>query len=150
FREHGLARLPAPEEAVAFAREVRDPARDVFSAPSGKIELYATSIAANPDPDGLGRVPAIPTWIPPHEGDSRHPLELISPKSRARTHSTHDNQEILARADMQDVWIHPEDAAARGIEHGQPVRVFNQRGATIRPARLPDRTARRALSLQEG
>src|SRR5213076_2854335 len=31
FREHGLARLPAPEEAVAFAREVRDPARHPFS-----------------------------------------------------------------------------------------------------------------------
>ena len=150
FREHGLARLPAPEEAVAFAREVRDPARHPFSTPSGKIEIYSTSIAANPDPYGLGRVPAIPTWIPPHEGDPRHPLELISPKSRARTHSTHDNQEILARADMQDVWIHPEDAAARGIEHGQPVRVFNQRGATILPARVTDRIARGVVSIKEG
>src|SRR5437879_12709327 len=79
-----------------------------------------------------------------------HPLELISPKSRARTHSTHDNQEILARADKQDVWIHPEDAAARGIEHGQPVRVYNQRGATILPARVTDRLARGVVSIQEG
>src|SRR2546422_2816780 len=50
FREHGLARLPAPEEAVAFAREVRDPARHPFSTPSGKIQIYSTSIAAKPDP----------------------------------------------------------------------------------------------------
>ncbi len=150
FREKGLARLPAPEEPVAFAREVRDPARHPFSTPSGKIEIYSTSIAANPDPHGLGRIPALPTWIPPHAGDPSHPLELISPKSRARTHSTHDNQQILARADKQDVWIHPHDATARGIVDGQAVRVFNQRGATVLPAHVTDRIARGVVSIKEG
>jgi anaerobic dimethyl sulfoxide reductase subunit A len=150
FREHGLARLPAPEDAVAFAQEVRDPARHPFSTPTGKIEIYSTSIAANPDPHGLGHIPAIPTWIPPHAGDPSHPLELISPKSRARTHSTHDNQEILARADKQDVWMHSADAAARGIVDGQAVRVFNQRGATVLPAHVTDRIARGVVSIKEG
>ena len=150
FREQGLARLAPPEDAVAFAREVRDPARHPFSTPSGKIEIYSTSIAANPDPHGLGRIPPIPTWIPPHADDPSHPLELISPKSRARTHSTHDNQEILARADKQDVWIHPNDAAARGIVDGQAVRVFNRRGATLLPARVTDRIARGVVSIKEG
>jgi anaerobic dimethyl sulfoxide reductase subunit A len=150
FRERGLARLPAPDEAVAFADEVRDPAGHPFSTPTGKIEIYSTSIAANPDPHGLGRIPPIPTWIPPHEADPRHPLELISPKSRARTHSTHDNQEALARVDRQDVWIHPEDAAPRGITDGQMVRVFNQRGATIVPARVTDRIACGVVSIKEG
>jgi anaerobic dimethyl sulfoxide reductase subunit A len=150
FRERGLARLPAPEDPVAFANEVRDPAGHPFSTPSGKIEIYSTSIAANPDPHGLGRIPPIPTWIPPHEADPRHPLELISPKSRARTHSIHDNQEALARVDRQDVWIHPEDAAARGIADAQMVRVFNERGATIVPARVTDRIARGVVSIKEG
>jgi anaerobic dimethyl sulfoxide reductase subunit A len=135
---------------VAFALEVRDPERHPFSTPSGKIEIYSTSIAANPDPHGLGAIPAIPTWIPPHDGDPRHPLELISPKSRARTHSIHDNQPSLARADKQDVWIHPEDAAARGIADGQPVRVFNDRGATVVPARVTDRIARGVVAIKEG
>jgi len=150
FRERGLARLPAPEHPVAFVDEVSDPAGHPFSTPTGKIEIYSTSIAANPDPHGLGRIPPIPTWIPPHEADPRHPLELISPKSRARTHSTHDNQEALARVDRQDVWIHPEDAAARGITDGQMARVFNQRGATIVPARVTDRIARGVVSIKEG
>jgi len=150
FREHGLARLPAPEHPVAFMDEVGDPGGHPFSTPTGKIEIYSTSIAANPDPHGLGRIPPIPTWIPPHEADPRHPLELISPKSRARTHSTHDNQEALARVDRQDVWIHPEDAAARGIADGQMARVFNQRGATIVPARVTDRIARGVVSIKEG
>jgi len=150
FRAQGVARLAPGEDAVAFAREVRDPARHPFSTPTGKIEIYSTSIAANPDPHGLGRIPAIPTWIPPHAGDPRYPLELISPKSRARTHSTHDNQEILSRADRQDVWMHPADAAARGIVNGQAVRVFNQRGATILPAHVTDRIARGVVSIKEG
>jgi len=150
FREKGLARLPAPEDPVAFAREVRDPERYPFSTPSGKIEIYSTSIAANPDLYGLGRIPAIPTWIAPHADDPRHPLELISPKSRARTHSTHDNQPVLSRADKQDVWMHPADAAARGIVDGQVVRVFNQRGATILPAHVTERIAPGVVSIKEG
>jgi anaerobic dimethyl sulfoxide reductase subunit A len=150
FRAQGLARLPAPAEPVAFAREVRDPARHPFSTSSGQIEIYSTSLAAEPDPYGLGPIPPIPTWIPPHEAGAREPLELVSPKSRARTHSTHDNQPILARADRQDVWIHPADAARRGIADGQRVRVFNHRGSTVLPARVTDRIAPGVVSIKEG
>ncbi|MCI0548480.1 MAG: molybdopterin-dependent oxidoreductase [Candidatus Rokubacteria bacterium] len=150
FREQGLARLPAPEEAVAFAREVRDPGTHPFSTPSGKIELYSTTLARTPDLYGLGAMPAIPTWIPPHAADPRFPLELVTPKSRARTHSIHDNQEILSRADRQDVWLHPADASARGIADGQRVRVWNDRGETILPARVTDRIARGVVSIKEG
>ena len=139
----GLARLPAPEEAVAFAREVRDPARPpVLDADRARSRSTRPRSQPIPTRTVSARIPAIPTWIPPHEGDPRHPLELISPKSRARTHSIHDNQPTLARVDKQDVWIHPEDAAARGIADGQPVRVFNDRGATMVPARVTDRIAR--------
>jgi formylmethanofuran dehydrogenase subunit D len=150
FREQGLARLPAPDDAVAFAREVRDPQRHPFSTPSGKIEVYSTSIAANPDMYGLGAIAVVPTYIHPYDDDPRHPLLMVTPKSRARTHSIHDNQEILARADRQDVWLHPDDAAARGIADGAKVRVFNQRGATIVPVRVTDRIVRGVVSLREG
>jgi len=43
-----------------------------------------------------------------------------------------------------------EDAAARGITDGQMARVFNQRGATIVPARVTDRIARGVVSIKEG
>jgi anaerobic dimethyl sulfoxide reductase subunit A len=150
FTAQGLARLPAPEDLVAFAREVRDPEQHPFSTPSGKIEVYSMSIAANPNMYGLGAVAAIPTWIPPVEPDPRHPLMLCHGKSRARTHSIHDNQEILSGADRRDVWVHVEDAAARGIADGQLVRVFNGRGATVLPARVTDRIARGVVAMKEG
>ena len=149
FRAQGLARLPAPDDAVAFAREIRDPERYPFSTPSGKIEIYSMAIAANPDPYGLGPISPIPTWIPDAH-DARYPLRLVTPKSRARTHSIHDNQPILMRADRDDVWINPADAAARGIVDGEAVRVFNQRGATMLPACVTDRVAPGVVSIKEG
>ncbi|HEV8585537.1 MAG TPA: molybdopterin-dependent oxidoreductase [Methylomirabilota bacterium] len=149
FREHGLARLPAPDDAVAFAKEIRDPERHPFTTPSGKIEIYSMAIAANPDPYGLGRVAPIPTWIP-DAAAPRHPLRLVTPKSRARTHSIHDNQPVLMRADHDDVWINTADAAARAIVNGQTVRVFNERGATMLPARVTDRIAPGVVSIKEG
>jgi anaerobic dimethyl sulfoxide reductase subunit A len=149
FRISGLARLPAPEDAVAFAKQIRDPVGHPFTTPSGKIEIYSMSLAARPDPYGLGPIPPIPTWIPVPI-DPRHPLRLVTPKSRARTHSIHDNQAVLARADRDDVWIHPADAAARGIVDGQRVRVFNGRGRTLIPARVTDRVASGVVSIKEG
>src|SRR5262245_9028547 len=150
FRERGVARLPAPEDAVAFARQIREPETHPFTTPSGKIEVYSTVLAAKPDPYGLGAIPPIPTWIPPLTPDPRFPLQLCTPKSRARTHSVHGNQEILSRADRDDVWLHPDDAAARGITDGQMVRVFNDRGATIVPAKVTDRIAPGVVAVREG
>ena len=150
FRERGLARLPAPEDAVAFAREIRDPERHPFTTPSGKIEIYSMALAANPDPYGLGAIPPIPTWIPDPERRAASRCGWSRPKSRARTHSIHDNQPILSRADRDDVWINTADAAARGIADGQTVRVFNERGATVLPARVTDRIAPGVVSIKEG
>jgi anaerobic dimethyl sulfoxide reductase subunit A len=149
FRTRGLARLPAPEDAMAFAREIRDPDANPFTTPSGKIEIYSTTLAARPDPYGLGAIPPIPTWIP-EARDARHPLRLVTPKSRARTHSIHDNQPVLARADRDDLWLHPADAHARGIADGQRVRVFNERGATELAVRVTDRIAPGVVCIKEG
>ncbi|MBT4487679.1 MAG: molybdopterin-dependent oxidoreductase, partial [Rhodospirillaceae bacterium] len=99
FRDQGVARFPAPapEDAVAFADQIREPDAHRFSTPSGKIEIYSTTLAENPDPFGLGDISPIPTWVPhldrDGEGDTDYPLQMCSAKSRARTHSVHGNQE---------------------------------------------------------
>jgi len=150
FTEKGVARFPAPEDAVAFAKQIRDPDNHKFSTPSGKIEIYSTVLAAKPDPYGLGRIPPIPTWIPLAARPAGFPLALCTPKSRARTHSIHGNQPGLARVDRDCVWLNPGDAQARGIADGDEVRVFNARGATILPARVTDRIAPGVVSIKEG
>jgi anaerobic dimethyl sulfoxide reductase subunit A len=150
FMQHGVARFPPPKDAVAFAREIRDPEHHPFSTPSGKIEIYSKILAANPDPYGLGIIPPIPTWIAPMPAPPRYPLSLCTPKSRARTHSIHANQPGLARVDRDDVWLHPIDASSRCITDGQRVRVFNERGTTELPAKVTDRIAPGVVSIKEG
>ena len=130
FRENGVARFAPPKDAVAFAAQIRDPDTHKFTTPSGRIEIYSMAMAAKPDPYGLGAMPPIPTWFEPVEPDAKYPLMLCSPKSRARTHSIHGNQPLLARVDPDDVWMNPADARARGITDGQTVRIFNDRGST--------------------
>jgi len=150
FAEAGVARFPAPEDAVAFAREIREPERHKFSTPSGKIEIYSMALAANPDPYGLGAIPPIPTWIEPPAPDPEYPLALCTPKSKARTHSIHGNQPGLARVDPDAVWLNPDDAATRGIGDGDRVRVFNQFGATVLAAKVTGRIFRGTVSIKEG
>jgi DmsA/YnfE family anaerobic dimethyl sulfoxide reductase A subunit len=148
FVEKGVARFAAPADAVAFTAQIRD--NQKFGTPSGKIEVYSTVLAANPNPYGLGVIPPIPTWFAPDDDTQRFPLSLCTPKSRARTHSIHGNQPSLARVDPDTVWMHPDDAAARGIIDGQRVRVFNDIGATLLPAQVTDRIAAGVVSIKEG
>ena len=150
FRENGVARLPEPEDAVAFAKQIRDPENHPFSTPTGKLELYSTMIADNPDPFGLGEISPIPTWVPHAEDNTAYPLRYCSSKSRARAHSVHGNQPKLARVDPDDVWINTQDASARGIENGQQVKVFNEHGATLLPARVTDDVAPGIVTIKEG
>jgi anaerobic dimethyl sulfoxide reductase subunit A len=150
FKEEGVARLPAPADAVAFADFIRDPDAKPLATPSGKIEIYSTALGEQPDPYGLGDISAIPTWVDPISVDPRFPLSLCSPKSRARTHSIHANQPVLARVDTDDVWMHPDDARARAIVDGSRVRVFNQYGAVLLPAKITERIARGVVAIKEG
>jgi anaerobic dimethyl sulfoxide reductase subunit A len=148
FATQGVARFPAPKDSVAFAAQIRG--EKTFNTPSGKIEIYSNVLADNPNPYGLGVIPPIPTWFAPGDDNSRFPLSLCTPKSRARTHSIHGNQPHLARVDPDTVWMHPDDAAARGIVDGQLVRVFNDIGATILPVQVTDRIAPGVVSIKEG
>jgi len=150
FMEMGVARFPEPEDAVAFAKQIRDPEHHKFSTPSGKIEIYSTGLGENPDPFGLGEISAIPKWIPHIATDENYPLSMLSSKSRARTHSIHGNQAKLNRVDPDNVWVHPEDAASRGIQDGQLVRVKSAYGATILPVRVTEDIARGCISMKEG
>jgi biotin/methionine sulfoxide reductase len=46
--------------------------------------------------------------------------------------------------------LHPQDAAARGIENGDVVRVFNDRGACLAGAVLSDRIRQGVVQLATG
>ena len=96
-----------------------------FPTPSGRCEFHSARLAAQ----GLD---PLPDHIPNAEApgaDPRHPLAMISPPARHFLNSSFVNVKSLRDIEGEPrLEIHADDAAARGIESGQMVRVFNDRG----------------------
>jgi trimethylamine-N-oxide reductase (cytochrome c) len=52
--------------------------------------------------------------------------------------------------EREPIWLHPADAAARGIKNGDIVRIFNDRGQTLAGAVVTERVRTGVVLLQEG
>jgi anaerobic selenocysteine-containing dehydrogenase len=111
-----------------------------FPTPSGKCEFYSAQMVA----DGLDPLPA---YIAPYESRAsnpalaaKYPLAMISPPARNFLNSTFVNVTSLRATEGEpQLDIHPDDSAARGIGHGDMVRIYNDRGSFICKARLTDK-----------
>ncbi len=129
LRRDGVVRLPLPEDLQPYAN-------GGFATPSGRHEF------ANPvlEAQGHGR---LPEYRAPHEGvgttaDSRHPLVMMSAKVHQRflnTSYSHLDQHAGPEGEMF-CDLSAADAAARGINDGDLVRVFNDRGSLQAVARV--------------
>jgi anaerobic selenocysteine-containing dehydrogenase len=122
LRREGPVRLNLPPDYAPF-REGH------FGTPSGKCELYSPRL------EKMG-LDSLPTYTPPHEDPlsrpdlaARYPLQLLTPPEPSFLNSTFVNVASLRdQAAEPRLLIHPDDAAPRGISHGQKVSVFNGRG----------------------
>jgi biotin/methionine sulfoxide reductase len=148
FWEAGLCEFPEPLSCEPLLGPFRDdPAVNALQTPSGKIEIYSEKIAGF----GYHDCPAHPAWIEPAEwlGSSRSasfPLHLLSNQPATRLHSQLDPTELSRAskiAGREPLKMNRRDAAARGLETGDTVRVFNERGAFISAVKVVD-------SLREG
>ena len=79
-----------------------------------------------------------------------YPLQAIGHHTLHRVHSTHDNNDWLEEAFPQRVFINPVDAAARGIQDGDEVKVYNARGALILPCRVTPRIMPGVVDIPQG
>jgi anaerobic selenocysteine-containing dehydrogenase len=135
--EQGTVRLSVPDRpAVPFTG-------GRFPTPSGRVELYSGQLAA------AGRDP-LPGWTPSAESVDgaprqarRYPLAMVSPASHYFLNSTFGNVPSLMRqAREPQVELHPLDAVARGIQEGDWVEVFNDRGGCRMRARVSEQAVR--------
>jgi anaerobic selenocysteine-containing dehydrogenase len=133
LRRDGWRRLDLPERFAPFAD-------GNFPTPSGRCEFESASAAAQ----GWS---AVPEFIPPRESvlgnpalAARFPLMLLTPPARHYLNSSFSSIASLAR-EIGPPWveINPADAQARGIVHGDRVRVFNARGAFEVDARVVEK-----------
>ena len=128
-----------------------------MSTPSGKIEFFCQDLFAHFPTDE--ERPPVPHWIEngvTHQeslSSSRaalYPLLLTSNHVRWRVHCQQDDiswtREIptckVTGPDgykYEPIWIHPIDAAARGIQNGDILQMYNDRGAVLGGAIVTER-----------
>jgi biotin/methionine sulfoxide reductase len=133
---------PDPEPHVMLADFRADPDARRLKTPSGRIEIYSETLAGYGDAD----VPAHPTWMEPAEWlgsplAARYPLHLITNQPRSRLHSQLDMGRVSRAAKIagrEPIWMHPADAAARGLAEGDVVRVESPRGACLAGLHVTD------------
>ncbi|HET6369148.1 MAG TPA: molybdopterin-dependent oxidoreductase [Pseudomonadales bacterium] len=117
----------------------------VFPTPSGKVELVSERAVS------LG-LPALPVYEP--LPDSPFPLTFRQGRTLTQFHGFYDHGRALptlARLDPEPVlWISPDDAAARALEDGAPIRIFNERGEFSARARTTDQVPPGTVWMRDG
>ncbi len=131
---------------------------------SGKIEFVSESLKKY-TPEDQER-PMLARYIPSWEGyDSeltkKYPLQCIIPHPRMTFHTHHDTHalwlgEIPANRILKNgyywhtVRIHPQDAKNRGIQDGDIIKLFNDRGTVLGIAQVTERMRPGVVHSYEG
>jgi anaerobic dimethyl sulfoxide reductase subunit A len=123
----------------------------LLRTPSGKVELSSEIAEKMNHP----QIPAVPRYIESWESlndplADKYPLQLVTPHFKRRAHSQFDNLPWLRELQIQAVTINSRDAGARGIEEGDMVRVFNNRGEVRIPAKVTERIMPGVVALPQG
>ncbi len=146
FWEAGLIDFtPRDAPVIMLERFRQNPEANRLPTPSGRIEIWSATIAGFDVKD----CPGHPVWREPAEWlggglAARYPLHLLSDQPVRRLHSQldhspHSRGGKIARREPVD--MHPQDAAARGI---------NDRGRCIAAVRLNERLLPGVLKLSTG
>lgn len=150
-----------------------DPESWPLDTPSGKLELWSEALATN-FPDDKERTP-MARWItggPASEGWSHdeslwgerckeYPLLIVANPARFRVHVQGDDimwyREIKnCKVRCKDgymyepLWISPKDAADRGIQEGDLLKVFNDRGTVLVGAHISERINDGSVMVHKG
>jgi biotin/methionine sulfoxide reductase len=155
FWERGIIDLTQPAESQVMLGAFRaDPVANPLKTASGKIEIFCETIAGFQYEDCPGHA----QWFEPIEWlgsptAQQYPLHMISDQPFTKLHSQLDHARYSRDnkiAGREPVTLHPGDAAARGIRHGDVVRVWNGRGECLAGALLSDRILPGVVKLSTG
>ena len=151
FCERGGWQYREPVTYIAFEEQIAEPENHPFATPSGKIEIFSKDLYDFEQED----IPAIPRYLVTPEGPEdplreKYPLQLIGWHTRRRCHSIHDNNEWQDEVEIPGLWIHPADAALRGISDGDLVDIYNDRGCVQIPAVITERIIKGVVAMTQG
>lgn len=134
-----------PRPFIPFQEQVKQ--GKPFPTRSGRIELYSRTM----EEKGL---PPLPTYLdnfenPRHSAAKKYPLAICTPHSVAWLHSRSNNRWVN-KLYPTDVFMNPTDAAQRKIKAGDNVRIFNDRGAIERKAKVSERVPAGVIAMHQG
>jgi biotin/methionine sulfoxide reductase len=153
FWESQKIEIPIIEpRQVLFSEFRQDPEKYPLGTPSGKIEIFSSTIASF----GYADCPGHPVWIEPDEwlgSSGDYPLHLIANQPKTKLHSQLDIGATSQKSKIQGrepLRMNPADAAARGLEDGQVVLVRNDRGSCLAGLVISDSLRRGVVQLSAG
>jgi molybdopterin guanine dinucleotide-containing S/N-oxide reductase-like protein len=148
----------------------KDPEANPVHTKSGKIEFYSQWLAEH-FPNDRER-PPVPHWVQGGPGWSmdesllgerakKYPLLVISNHPRWRNHVQCDDEIWMREIPTckmrgpdgymyEPAWLHPTEAAKRGIKHGDIIKMFNERGTVLGAAYITERVIQGALMQDHG
>jgi len=151
LRKEGIFHFENNHSKIAFKEQIENIEDNPFPTPSGRIEIFSNKFAEINNP----LIPPIPKYIPPWEGPEDKltkdfPIQLISPHSRARVNSQFYNIKKFKKLKDDALWMNPEDALTRGIEDGDKVYVFNERGRICTKVKVTNAIMPGVASIDQG
>lgn len=159
-REVGLYKAPLElQQPIPFEDFRKDPKKNPLKTPSGKLELFSTTLYAlkqQREPLEKNTFYPVPQYVVTWDGyqdeerKKDYPFQLIGHHFKGRTHSSYGSSPWLKKVAPQTVWINDQDAKKLGIQNDDLVRIYNDRGATVVSARVTPRIIPQTLSLPEG
>jgi trimethylamine-N-oxide reductase (cytochrome c) len=127
-----------------------NPEKYPLKTPTGKMEFYSQKLADTfPDDDERPPYPKWIDWGESHTESLRHPrakkYPLLTQSNHPRwgVHAQHEDitwiREISTTCKIEGpdgylyhpAWLHPSEAAKRGIKNGDIIKIFNERGAVL-------------------
>jgi len=156
FKRRGVYKFTFDRPHVAFRPQIEN--GEKFATPSGKIEIFSTTLAQVKDwtKTQYGYpIPAIPKWLEPfewlgHRKVRQYPFHMVTPHPRWRTHSIFHNIPWLRETYQQELTMSARDAGRLGIKTGDIVEVWNDRGRVVVPAYVTERCMPGVVVLFEG
>ncbi|MFX1427095.1 MAG: molybdopterin-dependent oxidoreductase [Promethearchaeota archaeon] len=151
MKRDGFYKVRVEEPFVAFKEQINDPENNPFPTLSGKIEIYCEHIAELNIPN----MPPIPKYLSHEEHydaplAKKYPLQLLTPHNKRRTHSSLSMIPWLEEVEPHMVWINSIDAELRGVEYGDLVDIYNDRGRVRIPANVTERVIPGVVVIYQG
>jgi biotin/methionine sulfoxide reductase len=136
LRQVGWVKVEGPDKPHIMIEDfINDPVGNPLNTASGKIEIVSEVIASfdddmNCSPHAIWREPS--EWL--GNADDTFPLHMISNQPQTKLHSQldHGSHSRAGKIDQREpVTMHPQDAASRGLDDGDLVQIFNDRGICL-------------------